>query len=139
MSNYQNHVIDPTFFFDAIEEFSFDYDIYVVIDKKLDSGGREKITFDKTTIRGSLQSNGTTLSQSFEGNETRMSYNFYCKSLYRINIGDVIFYKGHYLRCDSVQDFDEFGVRACTLQKIQLASYRDLFDYIKYLEGEKII
>lgn len=139
MSNYQNHVIDPTFFFDAIEEFSFDYDIYVVTEKILDERGREKLTFNKQTIRGSLQSDGTTLSQSFEGNETKMSYNFYCKSLYRINIGDVIFYKGHYLRCNSVHDFDEFGVRSCTLQKIQLASYRDLLDYIKYLEGEKII
>lgn len=139
MSNYQNHVIDPTFFFDAIEEFSFDYDIYVVEDSKLDASGREKLTFNKTIIRGSLQSEGTTLSQSFEGNVTNMSYNFYCKSLYRINIGDTIFYKGHYLRCNSVHDFDEFGVRSCTLQKIQLSSYRDLHDYIKYLKGDKII
>lgn len=139
MSNYQNHVIDPTFFFDAIEEFSFDYDIYVVVDKTLDDSGREKLSFNKTTIRGSLQSDGTTLSQSFEGNETIMSYNFYCKSLYRINIGDCVFYKGHYLLCKSVHDFDEFGVRSCTLNKIQLTSYRDLFEYVKYIEGVEII
>lgn len=139
MSNYQNHVIDPTFFFDSIEEFSFDYDIYIVLESDLDDSGRERLTFNKQTIRGSLQSDGTTLSQSFEGNVTKMSYNFYCKSLYRINIGDVIFYNGHYLRCDSVHDFDEFGVRSCTLQKIQLALYRDLRDYVKYLEGVKTI
>ena len=33
----QFHVIDPTYFYDAIEEFSFNYTIYVVIGKSIDN------------------------------------------------------------------------------------------------------
>ena len=134
----QNHVIDPTYFYDCVEEFSFDYNIYVVEKKEIDASGNVKRTYSKNVIRGSLQSQGVELRQSKDGNTKEMRYNFYCKSLYRIDIGDIIEYKNRYLRVESVKDFDEYGVRECSLRIVQLTQYRDLADYIKYLQGEKI-
>ena len=136
---YQNHVIDPTFFYDAIEEFSFNYDIYVIVKNGLNEAGKTAITFDKQIIRGSLQSQGEVLVQSETGNMITMRYAFYCKSLYRINIGDVIVYKNRYLLCKEVRDYDEYGVRSASLEQIQLSSYRDLRDYIRYLNGEELV
>ena len=136
---YQNHVIDPTFFYDAIEEFSFNYDIYVIVKNGLNEAGKTAITFDKQVIRGSLQSQGEVLVQSETGNMITMRYAFYCKSLYRIDIGDVIVYKNRYLLCKEVRDYDEYGVRSASLEQIQLSSYRDLRDYIRYLNGEELV
>lgn len=144
MANYQNHVIDPTFFYDAIEEFSFDFDIYVVTSRTYDQSGNEKYTYNNNdskpwTIRGSLQTQGNSLKQSLTGNTNNWAYNFYCKSLYRIDIGDIIEYKGKYLRVYSIKDYDEFGVRSCSLNMIDLTSYRDLAAYIKYLNGTELV
>ena len=136
---YQNHVIDPTYFYDCIEEFSFNFTIYTVTNKTIDDYGNVKYTYDNAIIRGSLQSDGTRLVQSQEGNTTVVKYRFYCKSLYRINIGDIIEYKNKYLRVDFVQDYDEYGVRNCELTMIQLTAYRDLRDYIRYLNGEVLV
>lgn len=135
----QNHVIDPTYFYDAIEEFSFNYTLYVVTGKTINAAGKTVTTYTTKTVRGSLQSKGKHLSQSIEGNTVTIDYDFYCKSLYRIDIGDIMVYKNNYLMVDSVQDYDEYGVRSCTLQQIQLTAYRDLADYIAYLEGRKIV
>ena len=135
----QNHVIDPTYFYDCVEEFSFDYNIYVVEKKEIDASGNVKRTYSKNAIRGSLQSQGVELRQSKDGNTKEMRYNFYCKSLYRIDIGDIIEYKNRYLRVESAKDFDEYGVRECSLLMVQLTQYRDLADYIKYLQGEKLV
>lgn len=136
---YQNHLVDPTYFYDAIEEFSFNFTIYTVTNKTIDDYGNVKYTYDNAIIRGSLQSDGTRLVQSQEGNTTVVKYRFYCKSLYRINIGDIIEYKNKYLRVDFVQDYDEYGVRNCELTMIQLTAYRDLRDYIRYLNGEVLV
>ena len=136
---YQNHLIDPTYFYDAIEEFSFNYDIYIVVSITQDERGLEKYTYQKQTIRGSLQSSGLTEEKKKEGTIDSKSYKFYCKSLYRINVGDIIEYKNNYYRCDSVQDYDEFGVRECSLSMIQLTAYRDLLAYIKYLNGTELV
>ena len=136
---YQNHLVDPTYFYDAIEEFSFNFTIYTVTNKTIDDYGNVKYTYDNAIIRGSLQSDGTRLMQSQEGNTTVVKYRFYCKSLYRINIGDIIKYKNKYLRVDFVQDYDEYGVRNCELTMIQLTAYRDLRDYIRYLNGEVLV
>lgn len=135
----QNHVIDPTFFYDVIEEFSFDYTAFIIVRKELDDSGRDTITFGTQTIRGSLQSKGSSLHQSYDGNTTSMTYMFYCKSIYRLNIGDVIVYKGQYLMVESVQDYDEYGCRECSLTMIHLQTYRDLAAYVKYLEGEELV
>lgn len=138
---YQNHVIDPTYFYDAIDEFSFNYTIYVVINNEdIDEYGIRHETFSKQIISGSLQSTGLKLIQSKSGNTHSRTYNFYCKSLYRINIGDVIEYKNQYLRCDElIDDYDEMGVRGAKLVEIQLTQYRDFADYMKYLKGDKLV
>ena len=135
----QNHIIDPTFFYDAIDEFAFNYDLYVVTGKTVNEYGKTVTTFTKKNVSGSLQSKGTSLAQSLDGNTTTMTYDFYCKSLYRINIGDVLVYKSNYLMFDSVQDYDEFGVRNGSLKQIQLTAYRDLADYVNYLNGGLIV
>lgn len=136
----QNHIIDPTYFYDCIEEFSFDYTIYVVIDKDINAEGYEVCKYQKNTIRGSLQSNGISLTQSKSGNTKSKSYNFYCKSLYRINVGDIIEYKNTFYLCKEINnDFDEFGVRGAILSMINLSDYNDLKDYINYLKGELLV
>lgn len=139
MANYQNHLIDPTFFYDVIEEFSFDYDIYVVTGKSVDDSGKTVRTYKLQTIRGSLQSKGSSLEKGLQGNSISKTYEFYCKSLYRINIGDVIEYKGNFYRTESVDDYDEFGVRSCSLTLVKLSTMRDLNDYVAYLRGEKLV
>lgn len=133
---YQNHVIDPTYFYDAIEEFSFDYMIYIAKGKSITDEGKVKTEYERRVIRGSLQSSGTRLQQSTKGNITSTSYNFYCKSLYRINIGDIIEYKNKFLLCTAVNDYDEYGVRSAECSQIQLRQYQDLRDYVRYLNGE---
>lgn len=136
---YQNHVIDPTYFYDAIEEFSFNFVIYIVTGKTLNEDGKYTYNYDKQIIRGSLQSQGKSLEQSKEGNTDEVRYNFYCKSLYRIDIGDIIEYKGKYLRCESIRDYDEYGCRSAELRMVQLTACRDLAAYIKYLTGVQLV
>ena len=135
----QNHVIDPTYFYDAIEWFAFNYDWYVVSDTGLDDLGRRINTFQKMTIRGSLQPQGTSLNQSTAGNTENLKYEFYCKSLYRINIGDFIFYKNRWLHVDGVHDYDEWGVRQASLTMINLNDYHDFQEYLSYLNGGTIV
>lgn len=135
----RNHIIDPTFFYDAIELFEFEYKCYVLSDKKIDDYGRTKSYYETKYICGSLQTNGTKLEQRSTGNIQSLSYNFYCKSLYRINIGDIIYYNNNYLRCNSIHDYDEYGVREAALEMIQLSAYRDLEEYIKFEEGNELI
>lgn len=139
MAKYKNHLIDPHFFYDAIEEFAFDYDIYVQVDETTDEYYRKKYVFEKRTIRGSLQTQGLSLNLSKDGNTMTNEYDFYCKSLYRINIGDFIFYKNTWLHCNSVHEYDEWGVREAHLTMVQLSAYKDLEEYVKYINGEKIV
>ena len=139
MANYQNHVIDPTFFYDAIEEFSFDYDIFVVIGKKTNNVGKKVLQYEKQTIRGSLQSQGSRIIRSKEGGMVEKAYNFYCKSLYRIKKNDVIHYKKDYYIVNGVHDYDEYGVRSAELSLIKLTQYDDLAEYVKYLKGEMLV
>ena len=139
MAHYKNHLIDPHYFYDAIEEFAFDYDIYVQTSETTDEYFKKKYSYEKKTIRGSLQTQGLSLAQSKTGNTMTNEYNFYCKSLYRINIGDFIFYKQQWLHVDSVHEYDEWGVREAHLTMVQLSSYKDLAEYVKYIKGEKIV
>lgn len=139
MANYKNHLIDPSYFYDTIEEFAFDYDIYVQTSETLNAYYRKAYTYEKQTIRGSLQTQGLSLRQSKSGNTETNEYNFYCKSLYRIKIGDFIYYKEQWLHVDSVHEYDEWGVREAHLTMVQLTSYNDLAEYVKYLKGEIIV
>lgn len=135
----QNHVIDPTFFYDAIELFAFNYNWYVVKDYEIDDMGRRITKFDSQIIRGSLQPRTSSLNLNLSGNSTELKYDFYCKSLYRINIGDFIFYKNRFLHVDGVSDYDEWGVRSASLTMVNLSDYKDLEEYVKYLEGDIIV
>lgn len=135
----QNHVIDPTFFWDAIDEFAFNYDLYSETGKTVDEYGKRVLQYTHYTVNGSLQPSSTNISRDKKGNIVSKGYNFYCKSLYRININDIIKYKNIYLIVNSVMDYDEYGVRSCSLSMIDLAAYRDLADYVKYIEGTKIV
>lgn len=139
MSLFQNHVIDPTYFYDAIEEFSFNYNLYVNVDKTVNEYGKRVLKYSLQPIRGSLQSQGSTVSRSKSGNTDTKIYDFYCKSLYRINKNDILEYKDEYYIVTFVQDYDEYGVRNAQLKNIQLSQYRDLADYIKYLKGESLV
>ena len=139
MANYKNHLIDPSYFYDAIEQFAFDYDIFIQTAETTDEFYRKKYSYEKKTIRGSLQTQGLSLSQSKTGNIQTNEYSFYCKSLYRINIGDFVFYKGQWLHVDSVHEYDEWGVREAHLTMVQLSSYRDLEEYVKYINGDIIV
>lgn len=139
MAMYKNHLIDPHYFYDAIEEFAFDYDIYVQVDRKLDEYHRLTYSFEKQTIRGSLQTQGLSLSMSKTGNKQTNSYNFYCKSLYRINIGDFIHYKNIWLHVKAIHEYDEWGVREAELEMVELNAYKDLAEYVKYIEGDIIV
>lgn len=139
MANYQNHVVDPTYFYDAIEEFAFDFDWYTISGVTSDELFRDVTTFTKLTIRGSLQSKGTSLQQSTSGNTEQMEYEFYCKSLYRIQMGDFIFYKNRWLHVEAVNDYDEWGVRSARLKMVNLTNYHDFQEYLKYLQGEILV
>ncbi len=135
----QNHVIDPTFFYDALAQFSFTYDIYVVSESEIDELGNKKYTYSKQSISGSLQSQGLKKTYSKTGNIEEWVYNFYCKSLYRIKEGDFIYYKGEWLRCESHRDYDEWGVRSAVLKMRDINAYNDLLDYVKYINGDIIV
>lgn len=134
-----NHVIDPTFFNDAIEMFAFNYDWYVNSGKTLNDEGKRINKYEKKIIKGSIQSEGLKVRKSKSGNIQEWTYSLYCKSFYRIKDGDFICYQGKWLRVESFQDYDEWGVRECHLVMVQLSACKDLKEFVKYEEGEKII
>ena len=135
----QNHVIDPTYFFDAILEFAFWYDWYPLKGYDVDEMKRRVAKFDHLKIEGSLQPQTGSINFRREGNTTNLTYKFYCKSLYRIDKGDFIFYKNRYLHVDEMQDYDEWGVREVSLTMVNLTDYRDFQEYLKYLEGTESV
>ena len=135
----QNHVIDPTYFYDAIEEFSFDYTIYHKVDEGKDENFNVVSTYEEDIIRGSLQSQGSSIKRSKRGNTYEKSYNFFCKSLYRISIDDIIQYKNNFYIVNDTHDYDEWGVRIAALSLISLTEYRDFAEYIKYQQGDILV
>lgn len=138
MINY-NHIINTSFFDDVIEEFSFEYEWYALKDVIVDELGYQKNQYTLAKIKGSLQPQGTRRSYNKEGNNTSNSYEFYCKSIYRINIGDFINYNEDWLIVVSVNPYDEYGVRKCSLESVNMAQYQDLLEFKKALTGELIV
>ncbi len=131
-----NHVINPSFFNDVLETYSFEYDAYVVANINPDEYGMQKATFDNVKVVGSLQNQGTRLSQKSSGNTVSTTFKFYSKSIYRLNIGDFIMYEGKLLHVTDVNPYDEYGVRECTLEMTQLNEHRDLAEFIKLQTGD---
>lgn len=136
---YQNHVVDPTYFYDAIEMFAFNFTLYHKTNEEKDENFNVVSTYESTIVRGSLQSQGSKVNRSKKGNTNSHDYNFYCKSLYRIHIDDIMEYKNNYYIVNDVRDYDEWGVRSASLSLITLTEYRDFAEYLKYLEGEMLV
>lgn len=134
-----NHVIDPLYFQDCINEFGFYYDWFYENEFKLDDLGMRNYNFAKTKIFGSLQPQGISKNISMDGNTHSANYNFYCMSKYRIKIGDFILFNGKYLHVNSVEEYDEYGVRVCKLSMVNLTVDKDLAEVIKFLQGESIV
>lgn len=134
-----NHVIDPTFFNEAIETFSFDNVFYRRVKQGVDEFYEQKVTYTSYPLRGSLQSQGTRIVKRPEGNIIEIRYNFYCKSIYRIDKGDLIIYKNDLLRVEEMHPYDEYGVRSCRLLVVDFSGYQDLLEYLKYQEGRELI
>lgn len=130
------HIIDPTFFYDAIDMYSFNYDAYIVRNIERDEYGRQKSTFDKVKVRGSMQTQGANLSQSKTGNTVSNRFKFYYKSKYRLNIGDFMIYDNKLLHIVDSQPYNEYGVRECALEMAQLNEHRDLAEFIKLQTGD---
>lgn len=136
----RNHVIDPTFLWQAIEIFSFNYNFYRLSKQEIDENYEQHQVYEHFVIRGSLQSQGSRIVQTKNGNYIDDKTNFYCKSIYQIEKGDLIHYKHKLYRVDDVtEDYDEYGVRACKLTMVQLSAYEDLAEYIKMIEGVDLI
>jgi hypothetical protein len=136
------HSIDTKYFWDAIEYFSFDYEFYTMTGVSVDKLGHVKKAFTKSTIRGSLQSaGGFKKAKDKSGSTVSASFNFYCKSIYRVNVDDFIkTADGQWLICTGVEEpYDEYGVRACSFEMTDLYNHKDLQDYLAYLSGKKTL
>lgn len=134
-----NHIIPTDYFDDCIEEFTFYYDWYHVSGMITDDYGNQKNQFTKMTIKGSIQPNTHQIKRDTQGNIISMSYDFYCKSIYRIGINDFIFYNNDWLICNSVSPYDEYGVRKVSLESANVAQYSDMLEAVKALTGEVIV
>ena len=84
----QYHFIDPYFFLEAVLEFATEFDWYPLTGYEIDDLGRRVSKFDKQKIIGSLQPQRSSIDFRKEGNTHSLTYNFYCMSKYRINLGD---------------------------------------------------
>lgn len=134
-----NHVLNPTFFYPAIELFSFNYTAFIKNGQTLDEEGNRHDRFQQVTIRGSLQSQGSRKQYKTDGNSYEKSYRFYCKSLYRIDKDDFIRYKHQWLKVTDVTDIDEYGCRECSLSEVMITGYKDLDEYNDYIEGVELV
>lgn len=133
------HIVPPTFFNQALNLFSAEYDWYIAVEKFIDDMGKPKIKYEKRTIKGSLQPKASAINFEKTGNTVKQSYDFYCSAIYRINIGDIICYYGNWLQVNEMQPYDEWGVRHCGLDMININAYRDLEEYAKFINGEETI
>ncbi len=135
----RHHVIDPTFFLDAISMYGTNYDAYLVSGVEMNEYGMQKSKFEKVEVFGSLQTQGTRLIQKTSGNVVSNQFKFYCSSLYRLRIGDFIVHGANLLHVIDMQPYDEYGVRECTLEMTQLNEHQDLHEFIRFLNGDEIV
>lgn len=132
------HVIDPSYFDDAIAQFAVEYDWWHVTGQVVDDYGYQKNTFSKLPLIGSLQPQSYRRIPNKEGVTEIKPYDFYCKSIYRIEVGDFINYKNEWLIVTAIYPYDEYGVRKADLQSVNMASYKDLTEAVKAQTGEII-
>ena len=135
-----NHIIDPTYFWDAIEEFSFNYTIYRKNKADtIDDYGRAIPNYKKDVIRGSFQTQGSSKNRSTRGNTQSEQAEFYCKSLYRIKEDDVVVRNNQYYICTGTHNYDEWGVRQASLKMTSLEEVRDFNEWMKFQTGGIIV
>lgn len=137
MAKY-NHIVSPSYFDDCIAQFEFTYEWYHITGMDVDDLGNQKNTFTKFDIKGSIQPQTTRRQQKKEGMIETREYEFYCKSIYRIDCGDFINYNNDWLIVTSVNPYDEYGVRKVSLESANPSMYRDLEEAKKCLTGEII-
>lgn len=135
----RHHIIDPAFFLDVISMYGTNYTAYLVSGVEINEYGMQKSKFEKVEVFGSLQSQGSRLIQKTTGNTVSSQFKFYCKSLYRLKIGDFMIQGSNLLHVIEVQSYDEYGVRECTLEMTQLNEHRDLHEFIRFLNGDEIV
>lgn len=135
-----NHIIDPTYFYDAIDMFAFNYTIYRknAVDE-IDEYGRAKISYKKDIISGSFQTQGNDKSRKASGNTDSELVNFYCKSIYRIHKDDIVERYGNYYIVNGIHNYDEWGVREATLSMINISQNRDFSEWLKFQTGGIIV
>lgn len=134
-----NHLLTPTFFDQAIEIFSFNYVAFICDKITMDDEGNQVKHFVKDTVRGSFQSGGMSKRQHVSGNTGEEPFNFYCKNIYRLKIGDYILYKKKLFRITGIPEpYDEYGVRALSGEMEDLTIPDDLNEYADYIEGVRL-
>lgn len=130
------HIVDPTFFDDALAEFDDEYTVYVAGNLIIDDYGNQKRTYSAHKIRGSLQSEEKRINKSANGGNTyQWQFQFYCKSSYPIDIHDYLLADGKLLLVTGVTCRDEAGVRWCSLEMTNLADPKDLEKFNKFEDG----
>lgn len=135
----RHHVIDPSFFLDAISMYGTNYNAYLVSGVEMNEYGMQKSKFENVEVFGSLQTQGTRLTQKTSGNIVSNQFKFYCKSLYRLRIGDFMVQGANLLHVIDMQPYDEYGVRECTLEMTQLNEHQDLHEFVRFLNGDEIV
>jgi len=134
------HIIDATYFYDAVEEFAFNYTIYYKgKGDELDEYGRAIPQYEKSTIRGSFQTQGNRISRKLDGNIQTEGASFYCMSLYRIHINDIVERNGNYYIVNQITNYDEWGVRKAELSVMTIQENRDFQEWLKYQTGGTIV
>lgn len=137
------HTNDVQYFWDAIEQFSFDYEFYTLSGvTKVDELGNRVLQYTKSTIRGSLQaSGGYSKAKDKSGATTSATFKFYCESKYQFHIDDFIKTDGgEWLICTGVDEpYSEWGVRSGTFAMTDLSHHKELAAYVKYLNGEESV
>ena len=140
MDRHYNKLVDPLWFYDAVEEFKFTYVWYVQGKIEKDELFRQVVRYERQTIDGSLQIQDTNLNMNGTGGNTQSTkYKFYCMANFRIKTGDFIYDNGRYLHVDGFHAYDEYGVRTAELTEINLNDYKDLQESIRFLNGEEIL
>ena len=135
----RHHVIDPAFFLDVISMYGTNYVAYLVSGVETNEYGMQKSKFEKIDVYGSLQTQGTRLTQKTSGNVVSNQFKFYCESVYRIRIGDFMVHGTNLLHVIDMQPYDEYGVRECTLEMTQLNEHQDLQEFVRFLTGDEIV
>lgn len=129
------NIADKTFFDDALLEFGDHVTVYTRDKVDLNEYGEVISTYKKYTIWGSLQPESNSRAEVDKGSHIEQLYNFYCDSVYRIYIDDIILTEsGEWLQVYEYTPWDLYGVREVKCKSVNLTETRDLKEFKKYLD-----